>query len=63
MKKAVFMTTQSELTKYNGTEVEIGAELNDAERDPEVGRMFHITFCDGAKGDAFDDELILIKES
>ena len=55
--KKVFNTTQSDLVKYNGTEVEVGAELTDAERDPEVGRMWHITFIDGTKGDAFEDEL------
>lgn len=57
MQKAIFTTTQSDLTKYNGTEVEVGAELTDAERDLEVGRMFHVTFNDGATGDAFEDEL------
>lgn len=55
--KKVFNTTQSDLVKYNGTEVEVGAELTDAERDPEVGRMWHITFFDGEKSDAFEDEL------
>lgn len=55
--KRIFNTTQSDLTKYNGTEVEVGTELTDAERDPEVGRMFHITFFDGKKEDAFEDEL------
>lgn len=55
--RKIFNTTQSDLTKYNGTEVEVGAELTDNERDPEVGRMFHITFFDGNKSDAFEDEL------
>ena len=57
MQKAIFTTTQSDLTKYNGTGVEVGAELTDAERDPEVGRMFHVIFNDGTIGDAFEDEL------
>lgn len=55
--KKFFNTTQSDFKKYNGTEVEVGTELTDDERDPEVGRMFHITFFDGEKSDAFDDEL------
>ncbi len=52
-----FKTIQTDLMKYNDTEVEVGQELNDDERDPEVGRMFHITFYDGTKTDAFEDEL------
>lgn len=56
--KKVFNTTQSDLIKYNGTLVDVGEELTDKERDPEVGRMFHITFHDGVKSDAFEDELI-----
>ncbi|MBO4905373.1 MAG: hypothetical protein J5367_09155 [Lachnospiraceae bacterium] len=60
MLKAIFNTTQSDLTKYNGTEVEVGAELTDAERDAEVGRMFHITFSDGTTSDAFEDELTTV---
>ena len=55
--KKIFNTTQSDLLQYNGTEVEVGAELTDDERDPEVGRMWHITFHDGRKSDAFEDEL------
>lgn len=53
----IFNTTQSDLLKYNGTLVEVGAELTDKERDPEVGRMFHITFNDGVMSDAYEDEL------
>ena len=56
--KKIFETTQSDLVKYNGTEVEIGAELTDEERDPEVGRMWHITFHDGIESEAYEDELI-----
>ena len=57
MKIALFTTTQSDLLKYNDTIVNVGAELNDNERDFEVGRMWHITFCDGTQTDAFEDEL------
>ena len=55
--KKIFNTTQSDLVKYNGTLVEVGTELGDDERDPEVGRMWHITFYDGVKKAAFEDEL------
>lgn len=55
--RAVFNTEQSDYIKYNGTVVEVGAELDDSERDKEVGRMWHITFHDGKKADAFEDEL------
>lgn len=54
----IFYTTQSDLVKYNGTMVKVLAELTDIERDEEVGRMFHITFCDGFTSDAFEDELL-----
>ena len=55
--KKMFNTTQSDLIRYNGTLVDVGEELTDKERDLEVGRMFHITFYDGVKSDAFEDEL------
>lgn len=55
--KKIFNTTQSDLVQYNGTEVKVGTELTDKERDIEVGRMWHITFHDGKKTDAFEDEL------
>lgn len=55
--KKIFNTTQSDLRKYNGTVVELGEELTDDERDPEVGRMWHITFRDGCTVDAYEDEL------
>ena len=55
--KAIFNTTQSDLRKYNGTIVDVGDELTDKERDQEVGTMYHITFHDGNKSDAFEDEL------
>ena len=56
--KKKFYTTQSDLVKYNGTLVEVGAELTDNERDPEVGRMWHVTFKDGFRCDAYEDELV-----
>ena len=62
VEKKVFNTTQSDLMKYNGTEVEIGDELTDAERDPEVGRMWHVKFYDGYTGDAFEDELTEVEQ-
>ena len=52
-----FVTTQSDLVKYNDTSVVVGAELTDDERDPEVGTMYHIMFHDGTKSDAYADEL------
>ncbi len=55
--KKIFNTTQSDLRKYNGAVVELGEELTDDERDPEVGRMWHITFHDGHTVDAYEDEL------
>jgi len=56
MKRAWF-PTQSNLKKYYATVVEVGEELTDEERDPEVGRMWHITCYDGFTTDAFEDEL------
>ena len=53
----IFNTTQSDLIQYNGTKVKVGDELTDAERDIEVGKMYHITFYDGKTIDAFEDEL------
>lgn len=55
--KAIFNTAQSDYIKYNGTVVTVGKELDDSERDREVGRMWHITFYDGNRADAFEDEL------
>ena len=60
MRKAIFNTTQSDLMQYNGTEVTVGSELTDAERDPEVGRMWRITFYDGISRDAYEDELTAV---
>ena len=60
--RAVFNTEQSDYIKYNGTVVEVGAELDDSERDKEVGRMWHIIFHDGKKADAFEDELEWISD-
>lgn len=55
--KAIFRTVQSDLKQYDGQIVDVGKELDDNERDIEVGRMWHITFSDGVCNDAFEDEL------
>lgn len=57
-KKYVFNTTDTELTKYNGTEVEVIRSLTDKECDiADVGNMYKIKFGDGYVKDAFEDEL------
>lgn len=60
MLEAIFNTIDSELLDYNGTKVNVGKELTDKERDPEVGRMWHIVLNDGTETDAFEDELTFI---
>lgn len=55
---AKFYTTQSDLVKYNGTEVVVLGPLSESEYDrEEVGPMYHIRLFDGTEIDAFDDEL------
>lgn len=57
-KKYIFNTTDTELTKYNGTEVEVIRPLIDKECDiADVGNMYKIKFEDGYVRDAFEDEL------
>ena len=57
-KRMVFNTVDSDLTKYNGTEVEVIRPLTDKECDTEeVGRMYRVRFHDGYERDAFEDEL------
>ena len=57
-KKYTFNTTQSDLTKYNGTEVTILRPLTDKECDIEdVGNMYYVIYKDGSFGDVFEDEL------
>lgn len=57
-KKYIFNTTDTELTKYNGTEVEVIRPLTDKECDiADVGNMYKIKFDDGYIRDAFEDEL------
>ena len=57
-----FETTQSDLTKYNGTIVKILHPLNPSDYDEEyVGKMYRIVFEDGIMGDAFEDELEEVK--
>ena len=59
-KKYIFNTTDSELRKYNGTEVEVIRPLTEDEADiSDVGNMYKIRFADGYERDAFEDELSL----
>lgn len=56
--KAVFNTTDSELTQYNGTVVEVIRPLTQDECDiDDVGKMYKVKFHDGYIRDAFQDEL------
>ena len=56
--KKIFLTTQSDLLKYNGSDCEIVRELTDDECDKaDVGRMYKVRFADGKEIDAFEDEL------
>lgn len=56
--KKIFNTTDSELKKYNGTEVEVIRPLTDKECDiADVGNMYKVRFYDGYERDAFEDEL------
>ena len=58
MKKS-FMTTQSDLLKYNGTTVAVLYELDESEYDKEeVGQMYRIRLIDGNEINAFEDELV-----
>ncbi len=55
----LFHTTQSDLTKYNGTAVTVLHELDESEYDKaDVGQMYKIKFFDGHTADAFEDELL-----
>lgn len=59
-KKYIFNTTDSELRKYNGTEVEVIRPLTEDEVDVfDVGNMYKVRFSDGYERDAFEDELSL----
>lgn len=56
--KKIFNTMDSELKKYNGTEVEIIRALTEDEADiADVGNMYKVRFFDGYVCDAFEDEL------
>ena len=56
--KKIFNTTDSELMKYNGTEVKVIRPLTEKECDIEdVGNMYKVRFYDGYECDAFEDEL------
>lgn len=61
-KKYTFTTTDTELLKYNGTDVKIIRPLIETECDIEdVGNMYKVRFADGYERDAFEDELEEIK--
>jgi len=56
--KYLFTTTDTELMKYNGTEVEIIRPLTKEEADiDDVGNMYKGKFEDGYERDIFEDEL------
>lgn len=56
--KKLFHSTDSELSKYNGTEIEIIRPLTNGECDIEdVGVMYKARFYDGYIRDVFEDEL------
>ena len=58
--KYLFTTTDTELTKYNGTEVEIIRPLTREEADIDdacVGNMYKGKFEDGHERDIFEYEL------
>lgn len=56
--KKIFNTIDSELIKYDGTEVEIIRPLTEEECDIEdVGNMYKVRFFDGYEFDVFEDEL------
>ena len=58
MKKYIFNTTDTELKKYNGTEVEIIRALTEDEADiADIGNMYKARFYDGYERDVFEDEL------
>ena len=57
--KYTFETEDSDLKKYNGTEVLVLRRLTNAECDIEdVGNMFRVCFNDGFEHDVFEDELV-----
>lgn len=59
-KKYKFNTMDSELRKYNGTEIEVIRPLTEDEADIfDVGNMYEVRFNDGYERDVFEDELSL----
>jgi len=46
------------LRERTGETVEVLRELDDSERDPEVGRMFSVRFPDGHVASVFEEELV-----
>lgn len=56
--RAIFTTTQSDLTYLNGNEVTVLRELEEAECDiDDVGYMYEVKFLGGTIKQAFADEL------
>lgn len=55
--KYLFSTTDTELTKYNGTEVKIIRPLTKEEAVSSVGNMYKGKFEDGHERDIFEYEL------
>ena len=53
-----FFTNDTELKKYNNTNVEVIRPLTSKECDIEdVGNMYKVRFFDGYERDVFEDEL------
>jgi len=55
--EATFKTQSAEFAHLDGQHIKILSELDDKDRDPEVGRMFRIAFADGTEIDTFEDEI------
>lgn len=50
-------STNSDLQKYHGTEVEVLRAFNDSEKCEMNKAGFWVKFCDGTIGIVFEDEL------
>lgn len=50
-------TAEADLAAHHDQECELVRELDDSERDPEVGPMFRVRFADGYEDDLHADEL------
>ena len=51
-------TVETAIRQHHGQRCQVIRELGDSERDPEIGRMWHIQFEDGFETDAFEEELV-----